>query len=76
MEIGHDDADVGLIAGRHKKVRERPGGDVRDRPRPHLLRAEVVEVGRHLVLNVLSHSPRVGCYYWDTRLLGFVNYQR
>ena len=48
-KVGHDDADVLLLAGRRQQVREGAGGDVGDRAIANLLRVEVVEVRRHLV---------------------------
>ena len=48
-EIGDDDADVLLLAGGRQQIGEGAGGDVGDGAVAHLLRVEVVEVGRHLV---------------------------
>ena len=48
-EVGDDDADILLLAGRREKIGEGASGDIGDRAVTHLLRVEIVEVGRHLV---------------------------
>ena len=48
-EVGDDDADVLLLAGRGEQIGEGAGGDVGDGAVADLLRVEVVEVRRHLI---------------------------
>ena len=48
-EVGDDDADVLLLAGRGEQIREGARGDISDGAVAHFLGIEVVEVGRHLV---------------------------
>ena len=48
-QVGDDDADVLLLAGRREQVGEGPRGDVGDGAVADLLGVEVVEVRRHLV---------------------------
>ena len=48
-EVRDDDGHVCLLAGGRKHVGECAGGDIRHRPRPDLLRRQVMEVRRHLI---------------------------